>query len=128
MTSTTRARSGRRRFELRLGHRHLGGTPDPLHDARPPARRSRALAVRDGPAATIMTLPGHPRRSLTWDPGTELAQHLPDTMATTMAVDLCDPHQPRQRGSEETTNHRLRSPTPQAPTCARRQHWRGVRM
>ena len=51
-----------------------------------------AVAVRDGLLATIATLPEHLAKTLTWDQGTELAQHRQITMATTMAIYFCDPH------------------------------------
>ena len=75
-----------------------------------------AITVRDGLLATIKTLPEHLRKSLTWDQGTELAQHRQITLATQMAIYFCDPH---SRGSAE----QIRTPmvccasiSPRAPT------------
>jgi len=68
----------------------------------------RAEAVRDAIAATILTLPAQLRRSLTWDQGFELLEHVQLKMDTDLAINFCDPHSPWQRGSNENTNGLLR--------------------
>jgi IS30 family transposase len=64
--------------------------------------------VRDAMTATIQTLPASLRRSITWDQGTEMAQHRQFSIDTGVAVYFCDPHAPWQRGSNENTNGLLR--------------------
>jgi len=54
----------------------------------------RAETVRDQIAAQIRTLPAALRRSLTWDQGTELAQHAQISSDTELAIYFCDPHSP----------------------------------
>jgi IS30 family transposase len=64
----------------------------------------------------ITRLPEQLRRSLSWDNGSEMAQHARFTVATGCPVFFCDPHSPWQRGSNENTNGLLRQYFPRSST------------
>jgi IS30 family transposase len=97
------------RFSLLL---HLPRMPGHGRDARvkngPALAGHGADAVRDAITRTIITLPEHLRRSLTWDQGAEMAQHARLKIDAGVQVYFCDPHSPWQRGTNENTNGLLR--------------------
>jgi IS30 family transposase len=67
-----------------------------------------ALSVQNAIVEKMTELPEHLRRSLTWDQGKEMANHVAIAAATDMDIFFCDPHSPWQRGSNENTNGLLR--------------------
>jgi len=97
------------RFTMLLHLPRLAG-----YGSAPRAKNGPALAghgaeaVRNAIACTIVTLPQHLRRSLTWDQGAEMAQHARLKIDAGVQVYFCDPQSPWQRGTNENTNGLLR--------------------
>jgi IS30 family transposase len=73
-----------------------------------------ADAVRKAMTKRILTLPAQLRRSITWDQGKEMADHVRFTVETGVQIYFCDPKSPWQRGSNENTNGLLRQYLPKA--------------
>jgi len=87
------------------------GTGKPVKNG-PALAGHGAEAVRDAIAETIGSLPAQLRRSLTWDQGAEMAQHVQLRIDTGLEIYFCDPQSPWQRGSNENTNGLLRQNFP----------------
>jgi transposase, IS30 family len=71
-------------------------------------QKNTAEEVRSAMSTKILALPTELRRSVTWDRGTEMSQHLRFTIDTGVQVYFCDPNSPWQRGTNENTNGLLR--------------------
>jgi IS30 family transposase len=85
----------------------------------PPLAGHGAEAVRNAIAAKIVLLPEQLRRSLTWDQGAEMAQHVQLRIDTGLEIYFCDPQSPWQRGTNENTNGLLRQYFPKGTDISR---------
>jgi len=81
--------------------------------------RKTTSDVVDALARHVQTLPRQLRSSLTWDRGSELADHRRFSVATDVAVYFCDPASPWQRGTNENTNGLLRQYLPKGTDMRR---------
>jgi IS30 family transposase len=76
------------------------------------------LSGRDSPTVTgavatsIAGLPDTLRRTLTWDCGTEMAEHAALSLAANIDVYFAHPHSPWERGTNESTNRWIREYLP----------------
>jgi len=78
-----------------------------------------AEATRKALVIKMGALPAAMRKSLTWDRGKELSQHVELTQATGIAVYFADAHSPWQRPLNENTNELLRQYFPKGTNLAR---------
>jgi len=76
------------------------------------------VSVVSSLSAKIGDLPAGLMESLTWDRGTELADHRKFTIATDVKVYFADPKSPWQRGTNENTNGLLRQYFPKGTPLA----------
>ncbi len=79
---------------------------------------SGAVEVCEALKQSITTLPAQLRRSLTWDQGSEMAEHRRFSVESGVEVYFCDPRSPWQRGSNENTNGLLRQYFPNGTSLA----------
>ncbi len=78
-----------------------------------PDRRD-AATVADQMITQMRRLPAHLRKTMTWDQGSEMADHAHVSATLDMGVFFCDPHSPWQRGTNENTNGLLRQYFPKS--------------
>lgn len=67
-----------------------------------------AEVVQEAIVAAMAKLPAILRKTLTWDQGKGMANHVQIAQATDLDIYFCDPHPPWQRGTNENTNGLLR--------------------
>jgi len=88
---------------------HLPGTGPGNHGAD---------AVAEAMITAISLLPETLKKTLTWDQGIEMSNHIAIAAATELDIYFCDPHSPWQRGTNENTNGLLRQYFPKGTDLA----------
>jgi len=84
--------------------RACGGRAHYRDEAGSPLAGHGATAVRSAFSRVMHTLPAQLRRWLTWDQGSETAEHVRLRTDVGLAILFCDPESPSQRGTNDNTN------------------------
>jgi IS30 family transposase len=73
-----------------------------------PMKGKDAFSVRTAFAKAVKNIPRRLKKTLTYDRGSEMAEHKLFLKETKIQVYFCDPHSPWQRGTNENTNGLIR--------------------
>ncbi|MDO9164896.1 MAG: IS30 family transposase [Rhodoferax sp.] len=107
------------RYTVLLHLPRMAGHGAPRRKHGPALAGHGAEAVNDVIAKAFGKLPAKLRRSLTWDQGAEMAQHVRLRAETGLMVYFCQPRSPWQRGTNENTNGLLRQYFPKGTDLSR---------
>jgi IS30 family transposase len=73
-----------------------------------------ADTLQEAMVAAMCRLPETLKKTLTWDQGSEMSNHVQIAAATDLDIYFCDPHSPWQRPTNENTNGLLRQYFPKS--------------